>query len=162
MASNLPYDYTKSRTRQERMDDGIAQGRRPSFGKLRSGEMFIRGFRSQRGATVSERDTMANLTGMNREPSGFTNTQDWGSFFQGNSPTGVRLGYRPSTPAVAAAAFPVPQQMPQAPVVSDNPTPLPAIPASPASMMAQNAGAQDYLGNVISNAQEWMKRNGYA
>lgn len=162
MATDLPYDYTKSRTHQQRQEEAVASGRRPSFGRARSGEMFIRGFRSRPGAPHAANDSMANLTGMNREASGFTNNEDWGSFFRGNSPVGVRMGYKAASPQIAAAAFPTPAQLPQTPLVSDNPLPLPAVPAAPSSVVASSTPAPDYLGTVISNAQNWMKRNGYA
>lgn len=161
MATDLPYDYRKSRSRST-AGDMTQAGRRPSFGTSKSGETFIRGFRSRPGAPQAANDTMANLTGMRREPSGFTNNEDWGSFFKGNSPVGVRMGYKAASPQIAAAAFPAPAQLPQTPLISDNPTPLPAMPASPSSMVASAPTAPDYLGTVISNAQDWMKRNGYA
>lgn len=145
---------------EETVDKMASQGRKPSYGQ----GMQLRGFRSRPGAPIA--GNTDDRTGMRREKTGFTNKEDWGNFFKGNSPTGVRLGYRANSPSIAAAAFPVPgnlDQQIQAPIISDNP--VPAIPVvEPGAQLADVPTSTDYLGSVISNAQNWMKRfgNSYA
>lgn len=162
---DLPYNYKSSRRRTPGIDPSTVDtfaGRAPSFGRTRQGEPFIRGFRSRPGATQSPRDSLVNLTGMTRDPStGMTKDSDWGNFFKGNSPAGVRMGYQAANPAIAAAANPA-TQIPQTPQISDNPTPLPALPSSGAMLASTDTAptSQGYLGSVISSAQDWMKRFG--
>lgn len=82
-----------------------AQGRSPSFDSTGN----IRGFRSRPGAPQSPMDSMTGRGIPNNPKGGLSSAEDWGAFFKGNSPTGVRIGYAPASPSIAAAAFPTGQ-----------------------------------------------------
>lgn len=192
MATDSAYNFIRSRPRNKGAAGFAAesmQGRAPSFANQRGGGQFIRGFRSRPGAPHSANDSMNNLTGMNRGADGFTDSADWGNFFKGNSPEGVRQGYAPNSQAIADAAgvgqaesptdyrlveggtnrdgpisFSQMGNAPETPSLLTDPEAFGSLSTPETSFGAIDArepqsAPPDYLGSVISNAQQFLRRN---
>ena len=174
MATDRPYAWKSARSRNglnSTVEEMAEKGRKPSLDSAGN----IRGFRSRPGATVSSRESMANLGIPGNPEGGLSDSTAWGSFFKGNSPTGVRLGFRATNPAIAAAANPLaatsaPTPNPAAPMGNTDADwrlvpglypesePDGSVPGFPglASSTPNRAG---YLDNVINTAQNFLRRN---
>lgn len=137
------------------------KGRAPSFDS--SGN--IRGFRSRPGAPMSPQNSMG-ARGIPSSPGGgLSDANAWGRFFGGNSVEGVRLGYSPASPGIATAAKNRGIGLPYSisagsPGVSQpfsvSPPPFPLM--NTKSMFADTPSSDEYLGNVIGNAKQYLSR----
>ena len=156
--NNLPYDYRKSQNRPPEGEDQ-PPGRRASY----NARGRIRGLRSTPGANLSPNDSMTGLSIPSEFGKGLSDSGAWGSFFKGNSPTGVRMGYTANSQSIADAAYPMafPVQR-QSPAFSDNPAPLGPLGGTRDQLAVDNnaPSSSEYLGTVISSAKNWMKRFG--